>query len=292
VRRTGRAPEGIELRQGDAGDPEFARQAAAGADAVYHCMNATYDAVTWMHELPRLMSSLIAAAGAAHARLVVLDNLYALGDPHGEPITEDTPVRPSSRKGEIRARVSEQLFAAHRRGDVRATCGRASDFYGPGATQSYFGDVFWPRALAGRPVQLLSDPTVPHSYHYSDDVALALATLGECDDDDAYGRWWMLPCAEADNTSAMIARFGLRLGFEIATMRLPAFTQALAMPFVPLLREVHEMAYQFERPFVAVDLQYRSRFHHVPTTLDAGAIFTAEWAMRHYGARGAAKHAA
>src|SRR5207253_2590069 len=96
------------------------------------------------------MENLIAAAGGAAARLVVLDNLYMLGHPRGRALNEDTPMDPCSRKGEIRARAAARLFEAHRRGDVIATSGRASDFYGPGGTLTGLGDFFWPRVLAGK----------------------------------------------------------------------------------------------------------------------------------------------
>jgi nucleoside-diphosphate-sugar epimerase len=107
-------------------------EVARGASTVYHCMNPPYYARVWAELLPRYMENLIAAAGQNGARLVVLDNVYMLGRPQGKPLDEDTPPRPCSRKGEIRARVAERMWEAHRRGDVRATSGRASDFYGPG----------------------------------------------------------------------------------------------------------------------------------------------------------------
>src|SRR5204863_3012418 len=108
----------------------------------------------------------------------------------GRPMNEDTPVNPASRKGEIRARVAAMLFDAHRRGDVRAVSGRAADFYGPRGRQGYFGDVFWPRVLAGKSAQILMNPDVPHTWHFTGDVAAGLAALGEAGD-DAYGGWWM-----------------------------------------------------------------------------------------------------
>jgi hypothetical protein len=89
-------------------------------------MNPPYDARVWAETLPRYMANLIAAA--AGARLVVLDNVYMLGRPGGRPLDEETPMRPCSRKGDIRARVADRLFDAHRRGQILATSGRASDF--------------------------------------------------------------------------------------------------------------------------------------------------------------------
>jgi hypothetical protein len=121
-RSTGGLPEGVELVQGDATDLNFCVEAARGASTVYHCMNPPYYPRVWAELLPRYMENLIAAAGQSGARLVVLDNVYMLGRPQGKPLDEDTPPRPCR---EIRARVAERMWKAHRRGDVRATSGRA-----------------------------------------------------------------------------------------------------------------------------------------------------------------------
>src|SRR6266516_580705 len=108
-------PEGVEIEQGDATDLNFCVEAARGASTVYHCMNPPYYARVWAELLPRYMENLIAAAGRSGARLVVLDNVYILGRPQGN---EDTPPRPCSRKGEIRARVAWWCNGA---GELRET---------------------------------------------------------------------------------------------------------------------------------------------------------------------------
>jgi nucleoside-diphosphate-sugar epimerase len=283
VRRAGGGPDGVEMRHGDAGDPAFATEAAAGARAVYHCMNPAYDAALWARELPRLADSLAAAAGRAGATLVVLDNLYMLGNTHGQPMNEDTPANPCSRKGEVRAQVAERLFAAHRRGDVRVVAGRAADFYGPGGTGTYFGDAFWPRVLAGKSAQVLSDPAVAHTYHHTHDVAAGLAALGAAPE-DACGGWWMLPAAPAESTRAMIDRFAAVLGRPVAVERVPGLVLAAMGLFVPFMRELREMSYQFAEPFLVDDARFRARFAVAPTPLDAGARAMVEWARAHYPA--------
>lgn len=149
-RSSSHVPAGCEIVLGDAADPSFCMEAARGATSVYHCMNPPYNARIWAELVPRYMENLIAAAASARARLVVLDNVYMLGRPHGRQLDEDSPINPCSRKGEIRARAAERLFDAHRRGDIIATTGRASDFYGPGGTLTGVGDFFWPRVLAGK----------------------------------------------------------------------------------------------------------------------------------------------
>jgi nucleoside-diphosphate-sugar epimerase len=283
VRRSAPSPGSrIPVVTGDAGDPRFAIEVCAGAAAVYHCMNPAYSTQAWGTELPRIMTSLITAAGAAGARLVVLDNLYMLGRPSG-PIDEDVPDHPVSRKGEIRARIAAMLFDAHRRGDVRAVSGRASDFYGPRGTATHFGDFFWPRVLAGKSAQFLVNPDTPHSYDFTEDVAAGLVTLGEADD-DVCGRWWMLPCAPAVTTREMVKALGTALGREIRVERVPRPVLALMGLFMPMIREVSEMLYQWDVPFVCVDRRFRERFGAAATPLDQGARATVEWAREHYGA--------
>jgi nucleoside-diphosphate-sugar epimerase len=269
-----------ELVQGDAADAGFCVRAAAGASAVYHCMNPPYDARIWATLLPRFTENLIAAAARAGARLVVLDNLYMLGRPGG-PMTEDTPSNPVSRKGEIRAKCAERLFEAHRRGDVRAVSGRASDYYGPGGVETHLGDRFWRPAVAGKTVRLLIDPDAVHTYHYIPDVAGGLATLGTSTD-DVTGGAWMLPCAPAGTLRELVHGFAEALGRPIRVARAPRIVvKALAL-FNPLVREVDEMLYQWEEPFIVDDRRFRERFRMAPVPADEAAAESVRWATGTY----------
>jgi len=278
-RSAGGVPKGSELLQGDATDLNFCVQASRGASTVYHCMNPPYDARVWAELVPRYMDNLIAAAGRNGARLVVLDNVYMLGRPQGKPLDEDTPPNPCSRKGEIRARAAERMWEAHRRGEVRATTGRASDFYGPGGTLTHLGDQFWRPVMAGKRGRVVVDPDAIHTYHYIPDVAAGLATLGTAED-DAYGRPWMLPCAPAETMRALVARFSRHLGREIRIARLPRGILKIASLVVPLLREIEEMMYQWEEPFVINDARFRARFGKAPEDVERAAADTVAWAKR------------
>ncbi len=272
---------GAESMNGDAGDADFCLRAAAGAQVVYHCMNAAYDAKLWTAELPRLMRNLIAAAGRVQARLVVLDNLYMLGRPQGRMLDEDCPVAPCSRKGAVRAQVAELLLSAHQRGEVQATIGRASDFYGPGGVQTFLGDHFWPAALAGRMVWLPFDPDAVHTYHYIPDVAAGLAALG-CAGADVCGKPWMLPCSTAGSLRQMVARIASHLGHRIRLGCISRWLLGAAGPFVPLVRELNEMRYQWDGPFVVDDRCMRARLGLVPTDETEAVAATVAWARRHY----------
>lgn len=284
VRRTPSTEPGTIA--GDAMDPVFTTEVTRGASAVYHCMNPAYSVAAWRDQLPRILEGLITGAGRNGARLVVLDNLYMLGRPGEEPMNEDTPSRPASPKGEIRARLAERLFDAHRRGDVQAVAGRASDFYGPRGRGTYFGDAFWPRVLAGKSAQSLHPLDVPHTWHYTIDVARGLAALGEAEP-DVCGRWWMLPCAPPLTIRQMIERLAVGVGHPLKIERVPPFVLAALGVVVPVIRELREMRYEFETPFVCDDRRFRERFEVLPTDPVAGARATVEWARATYGSRGA-----
>ena len=282
VRRSvGGVPKGADLLQGDAKDPDFCLEAAREATTVYHLMNPPYYARVWAELLPKYMDNLIAAAGRSGAKLVVLDNVYMLGRPQGRPLNEDTQPNPCSRKGEVRARVAERMWEAHRRGEVRATTGRASDFYGPGGTLTHLGDQFWGPVIAGKRGRVLVDPNAIHTYHYIPDVAAGLATLGSAGD-DAYGRPWMLPCAPAETMRALVARFSRALGRKIDLMVVPRIVPKILRLVVPFLREVDEMLYQWDEPFVIDDRRFRERFGRSPEDPERAATDTVAWAKANY----------
>lgn len=282
------APPGCELAVGDAMDPAFCRDATRGATVVYNCMNPPYDTAQWAAQIPRFTENLIAAAGGAGARLVVLDNLYMLAPPRGRRLDENSPVGPVSRKGIIRARAAERVAAAHRAGEVTAVTGRASDFYGPGGTMTGLGDFFWPRALAGKRVYSPYPLDAVHTYHYIPDVAAALVELG-CADPSACGQVWMLPCRPAESMRALLGRIQEVLGRDIKAAQMPRLLVKALSVAVPVMRELHEMLYQWDEPFVVDDGRFRARFGLEPATADQAARATVEWALNHYGTGGAAR---
>ncbi len=285
VRRSpGVVPAGASLLTGDAADAAFVARAAHGATVLYHCMNPSYSAKVWRRELPRWRDALVAAASRDRSRIVLLDNLYMLGSPNGRALSEQSPILPNGRKGAIRAREWQAWLETHHRGDARIVCGRGSDFYGPGATQSYFGDAFMPKALERGVARTLVRLDTPHSYHYTLDVAAGLALLGEASD-DACGRWWMLPAAPAGSTQAMLDRFAAALGRPLRVQAMPALALTTLGLFVPMLRELSEMSYQWHEPFVADDRAFRNRFGVGATSLDDGARAMVAWARQHYPSR-------
>ena len=279
VRRgaAGARHERLEHAQGNLADLRFAEEACRGAVAVYDCSNPAYD--LWATQLLPLGKGALHGAAKAGARLVVLDNLYMYGRVAG-PMTEETPMAPCSRKGELRATLARERLEADARGDVQVVMGRAGDFYGPGITNTtVFGERFFTRVLAGKAGEYVGDAEAPHAYSYGEDVALSLVTLGQS---DARGVWH-LPVAKAETTRALAEKIFAGLGRPVTLTRLPTLLLQTMGLFVPLLREVAEMTYQWEAPFLLSDAKFRARFGGAPTALDEGARATAAWALERYG---------
>lgn len=272
----------VEWARGDVLDASFLDRALRGATVVYHCANPDrYD--RWEELLPPLSSAILGGAARAGSRLVVLDNLYMYGmTPPGERLSEASPVAPRSRKGELRARLAQELLDAHGRGDVQVAIGRASDFFGPGCTQTaVFGDRFLTRLRSGASIQLLGNPDMPHAYSYVEDVAEGLAALGA--DERGLGQVWHLPVAFSGSTRELVQLFGRAMGRALKVSRVPLWALRLIGLFDGQAGAAVEMVYQWESPFLVDDRRFRERFALEPTPVDAAVAATAQAMLRELG---------
>ena len=193
-------PDEVELVEADLTDPDATPRAMAGASVVYHAASAPYD--RWPELLPPLMRGIVAGAAANGARIVYADNLYAYG-PVGRPMTEDLPSNATGPNGRVRASLAKDLMDAHTAGTVRATIGRASDYFGPRGLGSTAGERLFGRAVAEKSAQVLGDPDLPHTLTYLPDFGRALVTLGSRE--EAIGQVWHVPNAETLTTRQFAA---------------------------------------------------------------------------------------
>lgn len=263
---------GVELASGDAFDHDSITKACEGAAVIYHTMNAPY--TKWTSMLEPMMVGLIAAAERTGAKLVYADNLYCYGPVNG-PIHEDLPWAAKTRKGGTRKRVLDILFRAHNERRIRATVGMASDFYGPGVLMSHFGEQMIGNIIEGKPGDFIGDPAMPHSYAYIEDFARDLVTLAF--DERADGTTWHVTHAPATTMNDAVELVGQLLDKPAQIKAMPPFMLGLLSLFVPILRELKEMSYQFTKPFVVSDTRFRELFGGEPTPLEEGLKRTVDW---------------
>ena len=263
----------VEMMAGDATDPNFIRQAASDAVAVYNCTNAPY--TDWPEIFPRLQSGVLEGAAAAGAKLVVMENLYMFGPTGGKPLTENLPYAATTRKGRTRARMTEQLFEAHQQGKVRMTIGRASDYFGPGAIQSAAGERLFRPALAGKSVQVMGNPDMPHTYSYIEDIGRALVVLGE--QDRALGEAWNLPNPQTVTTRQFAQMVASEAGRTARIQAVPKIMIRVMGLFNKLIHELDEMTYEFEEPFIVNSEKFEAAFGMTATPLAEAIRKTAAW---------------
>ena len=200
-----KAPQGVELAAGDLYDAAAVRRLTEGAAVAYQCAQPHY--WEWPQKFPPLQAAIIEGLAGTNTRLVIGENTYMYGDTDGKPLTEDLPYAATTRKGKVRAALSEAALAAHRAGKVQVTMGRGSDFFGPWAVDSGFGDrVFYP-ALVGKGASFGGKLDLPHTATYIGDFGAALVILGERD--EALGQAWHVPKRSAENHPAPIRRADL-----------------------------------------------------------------------------------
>jgi nucleoside-diphosphate-sugar epimerase len=281
VNRSGSAevPDHVEVLGGDATDPDFARRAAAGATVVYQALNPAYS--QWPGRFPALQDGVLAGAEAARAKVVVMENVYGYGRAAGRPFTEDRPLVAHTRKGQVRARMTETLLLAHQQGRARVTIGRASDYFGPrGGQQSNLGDRVFLPALSGDKAQVLGNPDMPHSYTYIPDIGSALVILGERD--EALGQVWHLPNSPPQTTRELVAIVYRTTGHAPRVRAAPNLMVRAAGLVNPTMRELSEMLYEFDEPFIVDSSRFERTFGISATPATDAIAQTANWYRHHH----------
>jgi len=270
-------PEGVgpdvDCRIADLTDAEAAIDAGKGASVVYQCLGVPY--TQWPTKFPPLQRHVIGAAERAGALLVTLENVYAYGDTDGRPLTEDLPLLATTSKGRTRAAMTVELFEAEQAGRVSISIGRASDFFGPGVTQSTLGARVFANAIAGKRADFIGNPDLPHTYSYVPDIAKCLATLGT--DQRAIGQVWHLPGPETVTTRALLDIIADRVGHPVAIRNVPKSAMHVLGVFSPMMRGLAEMSYEFDQPFILDTSKYEATFGATPTLLTSAIDDTVAW---------------
>ena len=206
---------------------------------------------------------------------MVLDNLYGYGPPRGRRLVETMAADPTSTKAATRAAMTTELLRAHQAGRVEVAIGRASDYFGPGATRSALGETVFGRALSGKAAQVMGDPDQPHSYSYTPDIAAALVILGAAP--QAAGEIWHLPVSETRTTRQVIGEIYRLAGHKPRLLAAGRTTLRAMGLFMPELREYRHTLYQFTDPWIVDDTKFRAAFDGPATALDEALGRTLDW---------------
>ncbi len=267
VTRSGTTVAGATARRADITDAAQLAAAVADAGVVYQSAQPEYH--RWQQEFRALQQAVIDAVAHSGSLLVVVENLYGYG-PVEARMVESLPLRASTKKGAVRARMYLDLVEAHQNGRIRMVVARASDFFGPDVDGSAFGGRFVSQVRAGKKVDILGDPDALHTVTFVPDLAEAMVRLGEAP--DTWGRAWHVPNAPAVSQRQLVDTAARAAGTR-PTARSVARWQLKAIGmFSAPMREMVEMAYEFEHDFVVDHRDYTARFgDHATPLVDAFA---------------------
>lgn len=263
IRLVSRHPEKVndtdEVMSADLLSMEDTDRAVKGSSIVYLVAGLKYEYKVWAEQWPRVMDNVLTACHRHNAKLVFFDNIYMIDRDHIGHLTEESPIRPSSKKGFVRAQLVHMIDEAVQNKEVEVIIARCADFYGPGVGNSVLQETVFKPLKNGKRANFLASPRFVHTYTFTPDAARATAQLGNTP--SAFHQTWNLPTTKERLTGEdwlhLIAR---ELNVPAKSIRIPGFVLSLAGLFSPMMREVKEMNYQYERDYFFDSSKFEEAF--------------------------------
>jgi len=265
--------DGDELFPSDLSDPLQVDKAIAGSEIVYLLVGFEYKLSVWQNNWPKLMRATIDACIKHKSKLVFFDNVYLYDINEIAHMTEDSKINPPSKKGMVRAQIANMLMDEVKSGKLNALIARAADFYGPKNEKSFLVELVYNNLKKNKKPQWLIDASKKHSFTFTPDAAKATALLANTP--DAFNQVWHLPTDRNTLTgSEIIALFNKQMNGSKKEMVLPMWMLKLLGLFVPLMREMPEMMYQYDRDYFFDSSKFEKRFNFKPTSYAEGIKLT------------------
>jgi nucleoside-diphosphate-sugar epimerase len=259
-----------ELFTADLLQKDQLQNAIKASEVVYITVGFPYSYKVWKASWPPFISNLLDACEAESCKLVFFDNIYMYDPDYLNPMDEKSPIRPPSKKGTVRAKIAAQILDRIQSGRIKGLIARSADFYGPAiANTSILTETVIQPLVAGKTANWMANDEVPHSFTFTPDAGKATALLGNTE--GAYGQVWHLPTAHEPPTGKewvhMIAN---ALEKPPKYRVVPKWMVKMMGWFLPIMKETHEMLYQYGRPYVFDSSKFEEAFDWTPTSYSAG----------------------
>lgn len=251
-------------------NPEEVRKSVEGSSVVYVTVGFPYSAKVWKESWPKFISNVIEACKENNCKLVFFDNIYMYDMNHLNGMNEQTPINPPSKKGQIRAQIVKMIMDEVEAGHLTALIARSADFYGPSIQNtSMLTETVFKNLNKGKKANWMSSLNFKHSFTYTLDAAKATALLGNTE--DAYNQVWHLPTAANPFTGKeWIEAIAKEMKVKPRYQAVPKFLVCLIGLFVPIMKEMVEMMYQYSRDYVFNSSKFEKRFDFKPTPYTDG----------------------
>ena len=257
--------EADELFPADVNDLSQVDKAIAGSEVVYVVIGFEYKLRVWQKTWPAFMEAVIQSCKKHQARLVFFDNVYMYAKSAIPHMTEDSPLDPPSKKGQVRLKLHQMIMEEVEKGQLTALIARAADFYGPHNKNSALSIMVADNLLKGKKAQAFGDLSKIHTYTYTPDAGKATAMLGNTR--DAFNQVWHLPTTkEKLSNRQWIHMIAEELQVEAKIQSIPTWMLHLLGVFMPAMKEFPEMMYQFDQDYIFDSSKFEQKFGLVATS--------------------------
>jgi nucleoside-diphosphate-sugar epimerase len=258
-----------ELLSADLTKSDEVERAVAGSEVVYLMVGLEYKTAVWERDWPVVMANVINACLRHSARLVFLDNVYMYAAEEIPHMKETSVIAPPSQKGKVRAKIQDMLLQAVKERGLSALIARSADFYGPTTKNSPLGIMTVDEFRKGKKAFWQIDATKLHAFTYTLDAAKATAMLGNTP--DTYGQVWHLPTSSEKLTGEeFINKVAAEMNVQPRYYKFSRLMMTLIGLFVPVVKELKEMAYQYDRDYVFDSSKFNQRFSFTPVSYAEG----------------------
>ena len=148
---------------------------------------------------------------------------------------------------------------------LSALIARCADYYGPGIERNgMLREMVFEKLANDKKANWLCSDKYKHSFTYTVDAGKATALLGNTE--DAYNQIWHLPTAPNPFTGKQwIENIAKALGKKPRYQVAPKYMVQIMGWFVPIMKEMVEMLYQYDRDYVLDSSKFVKRFNFTPT---------------------------
>lgn len=240
-------------------------KAIEGSQITYVTIGFPYKTKVWKGIWVPFIQNVIEACLKYNSKLVLFDNVYAIGGDNVNHITENSPISPTSKKGEIRAEVDRLIMESINKNNLQAIIARAPDFFGGTSRKnSIIMNLVYNNLIKGKKAQWLCNAKVVHSMGYVPDLAKGTALLGNTP--QAFNQIWNLPTDPQRITGEeWINLFASSMGMKNNYIIIPNWLIKSLGLFVPIAKELAEMNYQYDRDYYFDSSKFNNYFNFKPT---------------------------
>lgn len=236
----------IQWVKGDAMHAKEVDAAAKGVSVIIHGANPP-GYKNWRGLAIPMLKNTLSAAAKNKARIVFPGNVYNFGPETFPEISEEAPMKPRSKKGQVRVEMEEMLKRATTQG-AKVLIFRAGDYFGPG------GDSTWMQTVLvqpGKPIKKISYPgdySIAHAWAYLPDLAETLSLLLEKETELKPFSVFHFRGHVLKNAHQLAEGFSRAVKKEIPLKKFPWALVWMLAPFLTLFRELLEMRYLWKEP--------------------------------------------